>query len=265
MLANALGFCGVLIWTPVGLILLSRTGMESALPIVSQHGTATAIVVVVLMAVGMVVVLQALTSATRSHTRLAKLLLGSSHTTDESGAGMVRLKHMSSLVAYSALSWIVGALALYVVLCGLATGSAINLGDVVGAAALAAALGSLAVFAPEGVGVKDGVLVALLTHATGLSLADCVAAAVAVRALDPLTKLVLLFLVALSFGAAWTRLSARLGAWPRPSRAATLHVYSRLESVPGSRRGSVPHILPHVPVLEVLPHHSQQGLPGDLL
>ncbi|MFI5274051.1 MAG: hypothetical protein ACHQ4H_13540 [Ktedonobacterales bacterium] len=38
LIANALGLCGVLVWVPVGLLLLSRTGMDRALPIVGTRG-----------------------------------------------------------------------------------------------------------------------------------------------------------------------------------------------------------------------------------
>ena len=101
-------------------------------------------------------------------------------------------------------------------------GATLPLGSVVGAAVVAAALGSLAFFAPEGVGVKDGVLVALLTHAAGLSLATGMAAALAVRALDPLTKLGLLGLLGATANGVPSRLLAAPATWLPRMKAHTL-------------------------------------------
>jgi uncharacterized membrane protein YbhN (UPF0104 family) len=197
LLANALGFCGILVWAPVGLLLLSRTGMDGALPILGRHGPLAAAVILAALVGAMLLVLRALATAAGSRNRLARLLLGRARTTEEGEPAVLRCRQMLALVPCSALSWVVGACALYVVVVAMNHGATIPLGTVVGAAVLAAALGSLAFFAPEGVGVKDGVLVALLTHATSLPMTTCMAAALAVRALDPVTKLSLLGVLAL--------------------------------------------------------------------
>jgi hypothetical protein len=89
-------------------------------------------------------------------------------------------------------------------------GIGLNVGAVVGSAALASTLGSLAFFVPEGLGVSDSTLVILLTHATGLPPTTCVAAALAVRTLDPITKLSLLGGLALFARPSATRRLGRL-------------------------------------------------------
>ncbi|MGH2346530.1 MAG: hypothetical protein ACRDG4_14990, partial [Chloroflexota bacterium] len=114
-------------------------------------------------------------------------------------------------VPWSGMSWLAGALALYAVLGALAPDRSLNLGDVVGSAALAAMLGSLAFFVPSGIGVRDGVLIALLVHSTGLSFATCTEAAIALRVMDPVTKLGMLFLLATGL----PRALRRLGGWVR--------------------------------------------------
>ncbi|HVA89662.1 MAG TPA: lysylphosphatidylglycerol synthase domain-containing protein [Chloroflexota bacterium] len=226
LLANALGFCGILVWAPVGLLLLSRTGMDGALPILGRHGSLAAAIILAALGVAMLLVLRALATVAGSRNRLARRLLGHARTTEESDLAPLRARQVFALAPCSALSWVVGAGALYVVLGAMNHGATVTLGTVIGAAVLAAALGSLAFFAPEGVGVKDGALVALLAHATGLPLTTLVAVALAVRALDPVTKFSLLGVLALTANGAVARLSVAvatsirrgmIGIWLRPS------------------------------------------------
>ena len=98
------------------------------------------------------------------------------------------------------------------------------------------ASGSLAFFAPEGVGVKDGALVALLAHATGLPMTTCMAAALAVRALDPVTKLSLLGVLALRADVVMARLLRGAATWPRRGG---LSVRLQVGLVARGRRGLV--------------------------
>jgi uncharacterized membrane protein YbhN (UPF0104 family) len=224
LIANALGFCGILVWVPLGLLLPSGPGMAPTLPILGRPGPLTTSVLVTVMAVAMLVLLRLLTSAARSDSRIGRRLLQRVRTADGGAPVTVRYRHVLSLVPYSALSWVVGALALYVVLVPMQHGAGLTLGAVVGAAVLAAALGSLAFFAPEGVGVKDGALVALLTHATGLPVTTCVAGALAVRALDPVTKLSLLGILALTANTSVARLIPTTVRWLRSWRTPALRL-----------------------------------------
>jgi Lysylphosphatidylglycerol synthase TM region len=198
IIANALGFCGILVWAPIGILLLSRTGIDRTLPVIGRYGPLAAALVLLAAAAVMVLVLRALCSIAGSRHRLARRLLGSLPSDGDDQPVTLCSRTVLSLVSWSAGSWVAGVGALYVVLAALSPGVPITPGDVVGSAALAATLGSLAFFVPEGLGVSDGALIVLLTDATGLPTTTCIAAALAMRALDPITKLGLLGLLALS-------------------------------------------------------------------
>jgi hypothetical protein len=212
LIANALGFCGVLVWAPLGILLLARSGMSGAIPVVGRHGTTAEVVALLGLWIAMLAALSALASASGSGNRLARRLLGRVPRIEGVPVAM-RPRHLLALIPWSAASWLAGAGALYVVLAALNPGRDVNVGDVVGSAVLAAALGSLAFFVPEGVGVGDGALVALLAHATGLPVAQCAAAAIAARALDPVTKLGMLVALAGAANPLVTRPVSNMRAW----------------------------------------------------
>ncbi|MGH2410321.1 MAG: lysylphosphatidylglycerol synthase domain-containing protein [Chloroflexota bacterium] len=222
LIANLLGLCSILVWVPVGLLVLSRDGVAQALPIPGHHTVLVAACLLVGTAIGSVVALQALATAGSLGNRLARRLLRRAPTISPT-ARSIRLHHLLALIPLAAISWLAGAVALYPVLSALAPDTAVNLGDVVGSAALAALLGSLAFFVPSGMGVRDGALVALLMHSTGLPLATCTEAAIVVRALDPVTKVAMLGLLATGLP---ERLRGLLTRMPRPvwRKAPTLPV-----------------------------------------
>ncbi|HEY8286671.1 MAG TPA: lysylphosphatidylglycerol synthase domain-containing protein [Chloroflexota bacterium] len=195
LIANLLGLCSILVWIPVGILLLSRDGMAQALPILGQHTPMAAVCLLIGTAIASVVALQALATAGSLGNSLARRLLRRAPAISPTSRP-IRLPHLLGLIPLAAISWLAGAIALYPVLSALAPDTAINLGDIVGSAALAALLGSLAFFVPSGMGVRDGALVALLMHSTGLPLATCTEAAIVVRALDPATKVAMLALLA---------------------------------------------------------------------
>jgi glycosyltransferase 2 family protein len=196
VIANVLGFCGVLVWTPVGLLLLTRAELDRTLPIVGRQGPLAAVLLVAVLVAAMLLVLQALTSAAGSENQLARRLLGRGPAAADAQHVVMRWRQVLALVPWSAASWMTGTLALYVVLATMNPGTSVSPGAVVGSAVLAAVLGSLAFFVPKGLGVSDSILVALLAQSTGLSPTTCVAAALAMRLLDPLTKLSLLGVLA---------------------------------------------------------------------
>jgi glycosyltransferase 2 family protein len=204
VIANALGLCGVLVWAPVGLVLLSRSGMSSDLPLLGHHGAAAAAIALCCLGLVMLVVLWLLTAAPEAGGRLLRRLVRAHTAVESETAARARpalhAGNLLALVLWSAASWFAGAMALYMMLGGMGAGADVNLADVVGAAALAATFGSLAFFVPAGVGVRDGVLIALLTHATGVPMVTCTAAAITIRALDPLMKVGLLVVVASGLG-----------------------------------------------------------------
>jgi hypothetical protein len=192
IIANALGFCGILVWAPIGIVLLSQTGMDRTLPVIGRYGPAAAALVQIVAAILMILVIYGLASVAGSRNRFARRLLGQVPTSQDDSPLPLKGRQILGLVPWSALSWLGGGGALYVVLAAMSPGIHLNVGAVVGSAALASALGSLAFFVPEGLGVSDSTLVILLSQATGLPPTTCIAAALAMRALDPVIKLSLL-------------------------------------------------------------------------
>jgi hypothetical protein len=192
IIANVLGFCGVLVWAPIGLLVLSRSAGGRTLPMLGSREPVAGAVALLALATGMLLLLYALARASRTHNRLARLLLGPAPDKEHRAASPLRCRHLLALLPWTSASWVVGACALYVFLSAMHHGTAPALAAVIGSAALASTLGSLACFAPEGIGVSDSALVILLVHTTSVSAADCISAALAMRTLDPLTKLSLL-------------------------------------------------------------------------
>jgi hypothetical protein len=202
--------------------------MNYALPLLGRHDLAAAVAAIVGLSIAMLVSIKLLVSAPDAGGRIARFLLrrrsqplaGDSAPSSHS----LSIGSVLGLIPWSAASWFAGALALWALLGGLSAGSDVNLGDVVGSAALAATFGSLAFFVPAGVGVRDGALIALLAHSTGLPVATCTAAAITIRALDPLTKVGLLLVVASGLerhlAGALARVMAFLSTFPRPSTGA---------------------------------------------
>ena len=241
VMGNALGFSGVLVWAPVGLLLLSRTGMDKALPLLGHYGPFAALVALLALSVVMLVVLHALAAAPRAGNALVHRLLGARWTeqleASTAPAVHLRVSKLLALVPWAAAAWLANTLSLYVLVHALDPGTHAHLSDIVGSAALASALGSLAFFVPDGVGVRDGALVALLSHSTGLPVATCAAAALLMRAYDPVCKLSLLLILASGIERAgiWHNLRVRLGLQSRRAAEAGAH--------------AVDQVLPHVPTL----------------
>jgi hypothetical protein len=200
LMANALGLCGVLVWAPIGLLLVARPEMHDALPLVGSHGFAAIAWAFAGLGVCMLASLWLLISADRTAGRLARRFCGKMvwNARTEAARGNARLRSgdIVRLVPWSAAAWLTGTMVLYALLSGLEPTADINLMDVVGASVVAAALGSLAFFIPSGVGVREGALIVLLSHSTGLPTPSCAAAVLALRALDPLSKLGIVLLVA---------------------------------------------------------------------
>jgi uncharacterized membrane protein YbhN (UPF0104 family) len=215
LIANALGFCGILVWAPIGLVLLARIGIDPAVPVVNKLGLGAATALLVGMALIMLFVLHALATTAASRQPWIRRLLGHLPTTGSDQGLCLHTRDLLGLVPWTAASWLSGVGALYLVLAAIDPGAGLSPGLVVGAAALASTLGSLAVIVPEGVGVSEGAFAAILVHATTLPLADCLAASVAMRALDPLTKLSLLGLMTVTGNAAVSRRISLLGAGAR--------------------------------------------------
>lgn len=234
LIANALGFCGILVWAPVGLLLLARIGIDPSVPVVNRLGLGAAVILLAGMAVLMLVVLHALATTAGSGRPRIRRLLGHLPTAGSDQGLSLHTRDLLALVPWTAASWISGVGALYLVLTAMNPGAGLSPGLVVGAAALASTLGSLAVIVPEGVGVSEGV------HATTLPLADCVAASVAMRALDPLTKLSLLGVMTVTGNAVVNRRISLLGMGTRGMiLQVSRHVLALAMTADGFRRVAV--------------------------
>jgi cell division septation protein DedD len=213
IIANILGLCGVLVWAPIGILILARSADIPALPILGTHDLLAGAAALLALAVALIVLLYVLARATRTQNRVARFLLGPAPDGERREAGILHCRRLLALLPWTAASWVVGACALYVFLGAMHHGGAPSAIAVIGSAALASTLGSLACFAPEGLGVSEGVLVVMLVHVTTIPAADCISAALAMRTLDPLAKLSLLGAMALSGN---VRNMARRAAARRP-------------------------------------------------
>jgi hypothetical protein len=200
LMANALGLCGVLVWAPIGLILIAQPGMRGALPLLGRHDLAAVTWAFAGLTACMLVSMWLLISADRTAAMLARRFCGkmvcSARAETTTSGTRLRLHNVLQLLPLSAVAWLTGTLVLYALVSGLEPSLSVNLMDVIGASAVAAAIGSLAFFVPSGVGVRDGALIVLVAHSTGVPTASCAAAVVALRALDPVSKLAIVVLVA---------------------------------------------------------------------
>lgn len=232
IIANLLGFCSILVWVPVGILLLMRPGMANAVPLLGKHAGSTVAIVMVCAVAASLVALKALTGADKVGSKLGRRLLRKAPISEPNGKPALQFRHLLRLVPGVGVSWLAGALALYAILSALAADSPVNLGDVVGSAALAAMLGSIAFFLPSGVGVRDGVLIALLVHSTGLSFATCTEAAIAIRFMDPVAKIGILFLLAAGVPRRARGFGAILGSAARRTSDEALRPVPALVPVP---------------------------------
>jgi uncharacterized membrane protein YbhN (UPF0104 family) len=200
LMANALGLCGVLVWAPIGLILVAQPNMRDALPLLGSHDLAAVTWAFAGLGVCMLLSLWLLVSADRTAGALARRFCGkmvcSARAEAASDGTRLRLGCILRLVPWAAAAWLAGTMVLYALLAGLEPTIDVNLINVLGASAVAAAIGSLAFFVPSGVGVRDGALIVLLSRSTGVPTASCAAAVLALRVLDPLSKLGIMLVVA---------------------------------------------------------------------
>ncbi len=195
LIANTLGFCGVLLWAPMGLFLLAHSGASTGSASLAQHNVVAVGALLLALVAGMLAGRKALTAVLAADNSLVRRLVGRKAGLKQSA---IRVRALVLLVPWSATSWLVGALALYALLNALSPKVSLNPATVIGALALANILSSVAFFVPAGVGVRDSALITLLAHGTGLPVAECAAAAISVRVLDLGTKLSLMLVIGAS-------------------------------------------------------------------
>ncbi len=217
LIANALAFCGTLVWTPLGWYLLRQARMREPLPILGNHDASAVALLLASLATGMIlffyVVLgtggeSPLLQLVRHHVRrsrfrenrLARLggrLLGTGTRKGDRTTIKPRVVQVLSLIPYSAGAWLAGVMALWVILANLSMTMPSPMA-VLGSAALATALGALVIVAPSGFGVTDSALVLLLVHSTGIPGTTCALADGAMRVMDFATRGTILLLIAIA-------------------------------------------------------------------
>jgi uncharacterized membrane protein YbhN (UPF0104 family) len=214
LLADALGFCGLLVWAPLGLLLFIRADLAIPLPVIGRHGVIALMILTGGLIVAMLVALRALALAPRARNALTKRLLGGTRVSGQP----VPMRGLLSLIPWSAAGWLGSSLAFFVVLIGLHPAVAHRPIMVIGSLALAAILGNLAFFVPAGLGVRDGILITLLVHTAGVPVASAAITVVAMRALDPITKVGLLLTLTTGHGLRETSRSLRKAESLPPGR-----------------------------------------------
>ena len=192
-LASLVGFLGCVVWAPCGLELLVAPAATHALPALGPHGPLVVIIATAGCGVGALVMLTLVTQCPHfcSRWRVIRLLV------DPSGPPLrLSLPYLLSLVPIAAISWVVGAVPLWVLVRATAPGTAVSLIATIGIQSVAAVVGSVAFFLPSGLGARDGAIVGLLVAVAGVPLPAAAAAAVLVRLSDPVGKALILVVLA---------------------------------------------------------------------
>jgi hypothetical protein len=119
------------------------------------------------------------------------------------------LHHLLALIPLAALSWLVGAGPLWVLLRAAGPGTVVSLPAVIAVQSVAAVVAAMTFFLPNGLGARDGIIVALLVSILGVPLPAAAAAALLVRVSDPVAKALILLVLAV------LRWMPTLGHWHR--------------------------------------------------
>jgi glycosyltransferase 2 family protein len=192
-LASLVGFLGSIVWAPCGMVLLAAPTALHALPALGTHGPLLVLIATVVCGVGGLVVLLLLTLSPRLSTRwrLARLVL------DPSGPPLrLSLPPLLALIPVAAIAWVVGAVPLWLLVRAAAPSAALSLPEAIGVQSVAAVIGSVTFFLPNGLGARDGAILGLLVAIAGVPLPAAAAAAVLVRLSDPVAKALILLALA---------------------------------------------------------------------
>lgn len=221
-IASLIGFCGSLVWAPCGVALLAAPAAIHALPALGGHALVVAIVVTIVCAVGTLVSLWLATLAPRLglRWRIARFAA------DPAAPPMqLHLRHLLALIPVATLSWLVGAVPLWVVVQTMAPG-ATSLPAVIAVQSVATVVGGIAFFLPNGLGARDGTTVALLAGALGVPIPAAAAAGILVRLCDPLAKALILLVLAI-VGRLPMRVCSLAASWRAAGTAVRSVLYRR--------------------------------------
>jgi hypothetical protein len=175
------------------MVLLAAPAAIHALPALGAHGPLMVMIATVVCGVGGLVVLTLITLSPRLGTRwgMARLII------DPSGPPLrLSLPHLLALIPYSAIAWVVGTVPLWMLVRAAAPGAALSLPEAIGIQSVAAVIGSVTFFLPNGLGARDGAILGLLVAIAGVPLPAAAAAAVLVRLSDPVAKALILLALA---------------------------------------------------------------------
>jgi hypothetical protein len=192
-LASLVGFLGSLVWAPCGMLLLAAPEAAHALPALGAHGPLVVMIATVVCGVGGLGVLTLITLSPRldARWRITRLL------GDPSGLPLrLSLPRLLALIPYASIAWVVGTVPLWVLVRAAAPSAALSLPEAIAIQSVAAVIGSVTFFLPNGLGARDGAILGLLVAIGGVPLPAAAAAAVLVRLSDPIAKALILLALA---------------------------------------------------------------------
>jgi hypothetical protein len=192
-LASLIGFLGCVVWAPCGLLLLTAPAATHALPALGAHGPLVVMIATVVCGAGALVALAFLALSPRLCTRwrVARLVV------DPSGPPLrPSLPRLLGLIPFAAIGWVVGTVPLWVLVQAIAPSAALSLPAAIGVQSVAAVIGSVTFFMPNGLGAREGATMGLLVAVAGVPLPAAAAAAALVRLSDPIAKALILLALA---------------------------------------------------------------------
>jgi len=192
-LASLVGFLGSVVWAPCGMVLLAAPAAVHALPALGAHGPLVVMIATVVCGAGGLAVLTLITLSPRLSTRwrITRVVI------DPGGPPLrLSLRRLLTLIPFAAIAWVVGTIPLWVLARAAAPSAALSLPEAIGVQSVAAVIGSVTFFLPNGLGARDGAILGLLVAIAGVPLPAAAAAAVLVRLSDPVAKALILLALA---------------------------------------------------------------------
>lgn len=191
-IASMIGCCGALVWAPCGVALLAAPAALQGLPALGANGPLVAGAATLALAAGTLFGLWLTTLAPRLSPR-GRLARVTRFILDPSAPPMrLHLHRLLALVPSAAIAWLVGSGPLWVLVQAVAPEAHVTLPAAIAIQALATVGGAMTFFLPNGLGTRDGIIVALLTGVMGVPVPAAAAAALLVRMGDPLGKALIL-------------------------------------------------------------------------
>ena len=188
-IATMIGFCGSMLWAPCGAALLAAPAALHALPALGSHARLIAVIAMAVCAAGTLSLLWLITLMPRLGPRWRIPRFAA-----DPSAPLLRLNlhQLLALIPLAGLAWLVGAGSLWFLVHAAAPRAAVTLPTAIAVQSLASVIGGMAFFLPNGLGARDGAIVALLVGIAGVPLPAAAAVAGLARASDPAGKALVL-------------------------------------------------------------------------